>query len=60
MGRGELAGREDGWGVGDEGSSAGELDRMGMGDRGVEPDSLMRETMKHGVQRLCLLPGWWR
>ena len=33
MGRGEAARREDGWGVGDEGSSLAELDNMVRGKR---------------------------
>ena len=34
MSRGEVTQREDGWGVGDEGSSSGELGGMGRGGGG--------------------------
>ena len=56
MSKGEAARLEDWWGIGDEGSSSGKIKDMGRGDL----DSRMRETMKRGVQRLCLLPVWWR
>ena len=53
MSRGEVARLEDGWGVGDEGSSSGELSGMG---REAESNIRTWGTMNGGVQRLCLLP----
>ena len=47
-------------GGGDDGRCLGELDGMGRGGGGLESDSCMRGIMKWRVQRLCLLPVWWR
>ena len=34
--------------------------RVGGEGGGAEPDSCTRGMIKQGVQRLCLLPMWWR
>ena len=50
MGRGGAAQWEDGWGVGDKGSSSSEFSCIVRGEGCVERDSCIRGTM-----RLCLL-----
>ena len=51
------SGRRMSGGMGEEHNNSSEVNGMG---KGGKLDSCMRGKMKRGVQRLCLLPAWWR